>query len=142
MVMPVELVERIDHKHRIRAYVIHENAHGRYTLQTMPNQSLEIKQIIVESVLSNMALPQIIAIEDKFGGIELRDLGIVQSVIEYIDGEFSIADNVFFKDLDPLHQGRIEDFEFNIVVLQPPTPNEKMDALIARYYKLLTLLTQ
>ncbi|MFY0656303.1 MAG: hypothetical protein JXR12_06105 [Neptunomonas phycophila] len=142
MTLPVELVNRIDPKHRVCAWVIHENKHGRYTLPKMPNNNLELKQLVVESVLMNMTLPQIIAVEDNLGGIELRDLGIVQSVIEYIDGEFPITNNVFFKDLEPLHQGRIEDFEFNIVVIQPPTSTEKMDELISRYYKLLTLLTQ
>lgn len=141
MTLPVELVGHIDHNHRVRAYVIHKNIHGRYTLPKMPN-NLELKQLVVESVLMNMMLPQIIAIKDNLGGIELRDSGIVQSVIEYIDGEFPITNNIFFKDLEPLHQGRIEGFEFNIVVIQPPTSIEKMDELISRYYKLLTLLTQ
>lgn len=140
MTLPVELVNRSDIR-KVKAYYIHANEHGRYTIPDY-NQPLELKQLVVESVLMNMTLPQIIAVEDNFGGIKLRDSGIVRSVIEYMNGEFPITNDVFFKDLEHFHQGRIEYFEFRMFVIQPPTSEEQMERVISNHYRLLTLLTQ
>lgn len=140
MTLPVELVNRSDIR-KVKAYYIHANEYGRYTIPDY-NQPLELKQLVVESVLMNMTLPQIIAVEDNFGGIKLRDSGIVRSVIEYMNGEFPITNDVFFKDLEHFHQGRIEYFEFRMFVIQPPTSEEQMERVISNHYRLLTLLTQ
>lgn len=86
---------------------------------------------LIESILMGIPIPIIYLFETKDGKKEVVDgRQRITTFIEFMNNEFSLKDlrmlpelnGKRFKDLEPLLQSKIEDYQLSAYVIQPPTP--------------------
>jgi len=89
------------------------------------------KPELIESILMGIPLPVIYLFETKEGKKEVVDgRQRITTLIEFINNKFPLENLKMlhtlngdtFEMLDPLLQAKIEDYQLNIYVIQPPTP--------------------
>lgn len=86
---------------------------------------------LIESILMGIPIPIIYLFETKDGKKEVVDgRQRITTFIEFMSNDFPLKDlrmlpnlnGKKFKNLDPLLQGKIEDYQLSAYVIQPPTP--------------------
>lgn len=86
---------------------------------------------LIESILLGIPIPLIYLFEDKSGVRQVVDgRQRITALQRFYDGKFKFTklkilaklNGKSFEDLDPFYQGKIEDYQINTYVIQPPTP--------------------
>lgn len=89
------------------------------------------KQELIESILMGIPLPVIYFFEDNHGKKQMVDgRQRVTALIEFMNNDFSLGtlrllpmfNGKKFKDLEPIYQNKIEDYQISAYVIEPPTP--------------------
>ncbi len=91
------------------------------------------KSELIESVLMGIPIPLFYFFETKYGELEVVDGR--QRTITFIDfmndkfpltylSNFSSLNTLYFKDLEPRLQAKIEDYQITAYIIQPPTPEK------------------
>lgn len=92
----------------------------------------EKKAELVESVLMGLPLPVFYFNQDKYGRLIVVDgRQRLTALFQYMDNKFSLRklkimpklNGLYFSDLSPVLQSRIEDFQIHAHVIMPPTPD-------------------
>lgn len=90
------------------------------------------KRELIESVLMGLPLPIFYFNEDKKGRLIVVDgRQRLTALFEFLAGDFHLGnlkildqfDKLYFNDLDPILQSKIEDYQIMAHVIQPPTPD-------------------
>lgn len=90
------------------------------------------KSELVESVLMGLPLPIFYFNQDKYGRLIVIDgRQRLTALFEFMDGKYALTklkvlpdeNKKSFKDLSPLLQSRIEDYQIQAHVIMPPTPD-------------------
>ncbi|VDG73502.1 Uncharacterized conserved protein [Clostridium carnis] len=93
---------------------------------------LSQKAELIESILMGLPLPIFYFNEDKSGRLIVIDgRQRLTALFEFLDNNFSLGklkiltefQNKKFKDLSPLYKSKIEDYQIQAHVIQPPTPD-------------------
>lgn len=91
------------------------------------------KSELIESVLMGIPIPIMYFFEGKDGKRQVVDgRQRLSTFFSFIDGKFKLnnlkilkeQNAKYFEDLEPLHQGMIEDYQLFVYVIQPPTPEK------------------
>lgn len=86
---------------------------------------------LIESILMGIPIPVMYFFETTDGRKQVVDgRQRITTIINYLNNKFSLKDlkilgslnGCRFADLDPKMQGIIEDYQFNVNIIQPPTP--------------------
>jgi hypothetical protein len=86
---------------------------------------------LIESILLGIPIPLIYLFEDKNGIRQVVDgRQRITALQKFYDGKFKFTklkvltklNGKSFDELDPFYQGKIEDYQINTYVIQPPTP--------------------
>lgn len=86
---------------------------------------------LIESILMGIPLPVIYLFEQKDGKKQVVDgRQRLTTIFDYINNEFTLTNLKIlhdentkkFEKLKPLYQGKIEDFQLQAYIIQPPTP--------------------
>lgn len=94
-----------------------------------PRQRCEL----IESILMGIPIPIMYLFESKDGKRQVVDgRQRISTIIDYLSNGFPLKDlrilkgeqykNCYFKDLSPMDQGLIEDYQLLFYIIQPPTP--------------------
>lgn len=86
---------------------------------------------LVESILMGIPIPLMYLFEDKRGKKQVVDgRQRISAILDFLEGKtklnnlkiLSQLNGCYFKDLEPLLQGKFEDYQLLIYIIQPPTP--------------------
>jgi uncharacterized protein with ParB-like and HNH nuclease domain len=90
------------------------------------------KSELIESVLMGIPLPVMYFAQDKYGTLQVIDgRQRLTALFEFLDNKFTISSIPIlrdlkgkrFKDLAPLYQAKLEDYQMVIYVIKPQTPD-------------------
>lgn len=91
------------------------------------------KSELIESILMGLPLPIFYFNEDRKGRLLVVDgRQRLTALFEFLDGEWALSNKLRvliilrgkkFKDLEPIMQSKIEDYQIHAHVIQPPTPD-------------------
>ena len=93
---------------------------------------LQQKRELIESILMGLPLPIFYFNEDKMGKLIVIDgRQRLDAIFSYMNGDFALDklkildefNKKKFKDLDPIYQSKIEDYQIMAHVIQPATPD-------------------
>lgn len=108
------------------------------------------KAELVESIIMNIPLPFIYLNENKLGQLIVIDgRQRLTALFEFLDNGFNMGkslkimrnlDNKYFKDLEPVLQGTIEDFQIITNIIKPPTSDRVMIDIFDRVNRSGTML--
>ena len=93
---------------------------------------LQQKRELIESILMGLLLPIFYFNEDKMGKLIVIDgRQRLDAIFSYMNGDFALDklkildefNKKKFKDLDPIYQSKIEDYQIMAHVIQPATPD-------------------
>ena len=91
------------------------------------------KSALIESVLMGLPIPLFYFFENKQGGLEVIDgRQRITTFLDFFDNKFALTyldylpslSTKYFKDLPPRLQAKIEDYQIQITIIQPPTPEQ------------------
>lgn len=86
---------------------------------------------LVESILMGIPIPLMYLFEDKRGKKQVVDgRQRISAILDFLEGKtklnnlkiLSQLNGCYFKDLEPLLQGKFEDYQLLFYIIQPPTP--------------------
>jgi hypothetical protein len=93
------------------------------------------KSELIESILMDIPLPNIYLFQQADGRQQVVDgRQRLTAIFKFMDNEFKLSDDLrilseesgpkgkFFKDLKPLERAKIEDYQIQTYIIQPPTP--------------------
>jgi len=100
------------------------------------------KSEVIQSILMRIPLPIIYTFEDNKGAkIITKGRKLIASVHQFLNNEFALSATNFlpgfegkkFSDIKPIFRSAIEDYQFLIITIQPPTLEVVKDALIKKW---------
>lgn len=86
---------------------------------------------LVESILMGIPIPLIYLFEDKTGKKQVVDgRQRINAILNFLEGKTKLSNlqilrqlnGCYFQDLEPLLQGKFEDYQLLFYIIQPPTP--------------------
>ena len=106
---------------------------------------------LIESVLMGLPIPVFYFNEDKYGRLIVIDgRQRLTALFEFLDNKFPLKDVKIlpdlkgkrFSELDIIEQGKLEDYQIQANVIQPPTPDRIMFDIFERVNRTGTRLTE
>jgi len=89
------------------------------------------KSALIESILLGLPIPLFYFFENQRGGLEVIDgRQRITTILDFFANQFAFTyleylpklNTLYFKDLSPRLQAKIEDYQIHITIIQPPTP--------------------
>lgn len=86
---------------------------------------------LIESILMGIPIPTIYLFESNDGTKQVVDgRQRISAIIDFLNGSFALRDlkilkklnGLKFDSLDPVMQGKFEDYQLSVYIIQPPTP--------------------
>ena len=108
------------------------------------------KSELIESILMGIPLPVLYFFQQKDGKFQVVDgRQRLTTVFQFMNNKFALTgleilekeNTKYFKDLDPLMQSTIEDYQMNVYTIQPPTPEKVKFDIFDRVNRSGTSLT-
>ncbi len=97
------------------------------------------KSALIESILMSIPIPIFYFFETKWGEMEIADgKNRFITLIDFVNNKFpltklthlTIFNGIFYKDLPPMLQAKLEDYKITAYIVQPPISDEiKRDIL-------------